>query len=90
MSEKCKHLSPPNDRPRRQMKCAMCNHTEDSNPNAPFFENMNVKGGSGGKSCANCHMHEVAHGRSDIACDNFVLHEPWAYDAFYCGCRGWD
>lgn len=61
-----------------------------------FFEYLG-EGGENEKHCERCGMFEVAHGeinertgRPGITDHPFVPRAPLPWDAYYCGCRGWD
>ena len=85
----------------RVAKCASCDSTRPSAERATlaFFEDKSKCD----DTCKHCHFHRVAHEPEGVArnvdprtvietgeCTGFEPHGAWAWDSYYCGCRGWD
>lgn len=90
------HGQPVNASKPRMARCAYCKteRLSSERDQLPFFEDKSDES----DTCLHCHYFESAHekkkagapGLTDRICDNFEPHGAWAWDMYYCGCRGWD
>lgn len=81
--------------PMRQARCH-CGRTEPSSPQKQFaFEYRGPGSQRAREQCKHCGYFECAHGTGKphlkhIEGHTFEPHGPYEFDAFYCGCQGWD
>ena len=73
-----------------------CECSAPSSPELPFFEYRGPGSRSAGEICV-CGYHQVAHDKkargekvTPYVCADFRPRGPAEFDAFYCGCHGWD
>lgn len=77
-----------------------CGRIEPSSTSLPFFEYRGEHSRMAVDSCDHCGYALIAHTQEPTRTQRNVIREgrcpgfeprgAWAYDSFYCGCRGWD
>lgn len=91
-------LVPAPDVTGREARCS-CGKIVPSDPaRLAFFEFRGDGSRQARESCKRCRYSVVAHDRKkatgeahlSYVCDEFEPMGAWDYDAYYCGCRGWD
>lgn len=90
----------------RMARCTYCRRVRPSSEREalPFFEDRGPGSDDAVNHCK-CGYHHVAHTVEGMAnnvpsnrrtvieqgkCRGFEPHGPHEFDAYYCGCRGWD
>lgn len=93
-------LDPP-DLTHRLARCCHNGTIKKSSNDLAFFEYLGP-GSERALTLCNCGFTKSAHDYNwpsgnrvsktppQRMCDHFTAHGAWAYDSYYCGCRGWD
>jgi hypothetical protein len=88
------HVEEVTAEPTTRMAQCSCGKVEPSSRRLAFLVDRGPGSRAAAETCAHCHYTAAAHERVDrrntMVCDHFEAHGPFDYDAYYCGCRGWD
>lgn len=74
----------------------MCGRTEPASKDLAFFVYRGPDSDYAKNMCVKCgysvvaHQPEIQSRRGSLICTSFTTGDGHEFDAYYCGCRGWD